>query len=104
MESIHNWRWLKRLAKALNTEYRYRYNRARDHGSYTVIRALREPCLPDIGLTELPQAMPERYRVPHDTVQAYRNYYIGEKKAFAHWTKRRRPPWFKLDKQKEHFR
>ncbi|HHS13264.1 MAG TPA: hypothetical protein ENN03_05790 [bacterium] len=44
------------------------------------------------GLTEFAQAMPEPYRVPGDPVQAYRNFYVGEKLRFARWT-RRRPAW-----------
>jgi len=54
-----------------------------------------------IGLTEFPQAMPEQYRVPGDPVQAYRNYYVGEKLPFARWTRRRKPFWIKQIAQQQ---
>ena len=93
-ESLRNWEWLRRLALCLNEEYRYRYDRQMDHRSAAVVMGLPVPPLEDRGLTEFAQAMPERYRVPGNAVQAYRNYYIGEKAFFATWTKRDPPPWF----------
>jgi hypothetical protein len=41
--------------------------------------------LPDIGLTTFAQAMPDEYK-NDDVVQAYRDYYNGEKAYFAKWT------------------
>jgi len=38
--------------------------------------------------------MPDAYRQPGDAVQAYRNYYVGEKHRFAKWTRRRPPKWY----------
>ena len=93
-QSIQNWRWLKKLAKALNDEFKYRYEHKSNHKSYHVIQQLKEPPLPMIGLTQHAQAMPDKYQVPHNAVLAYRNYYIGEKKKFATWKKRRKPNWF----------
>ena len=72
-DSIQNWRWLKKLALQLNQEYKYRYDRIRDHTSIKVIRSLAEPPLPSIGLTEYPQVMPNQLRINHNPVQAYRN-------------------------------
>ena len=93
-KSLSNWRWLCRLALALNQEYRYRYRTVSDHKSASVIRDLPLPELADIGLTEFAQAMPEQYKVPGDAVRAYRQFYIGEKAKFAKWTRRRPPVWF----------
>jgi hypothetical protein len=92
--SLANWKWLRRLTLRLNTEFRYRYRKSTDHASAEVARALSPPPLPDIGLTEFAQTMDERYKVPGDPVQAYRNFYIGEKSRFATWTRRRPPKWF----------
>jgi hypothetical protein len=47
----------------------------------------------DIGLTKFPQAMPDYCKMT-DSVQAYRKYYINEKKYFAKWTNRKVPSWF----------
>lgn len=93
--SLSNWLWLRGLALALNDEYRYRFESGRDHASAEVARSLPQPPIPDRGLTEFAQAMPDRYRVPADPVEAYRRFYIGEKAAFAAWTRRPVPDWFR---------
>lgn len=91
-ESLANWRYLKELAKALNDEYKYRFNHTNNHKSWDVIASLQEPPeLEDKGLTPFAQAMPEQYRVPGDAVKAYRQYYIGAKFHLAQWSKRRVP-------------
>ena len=93
-KSIQNWRWLKKLAKALNNEFKYRYQHHENHQSYNVIKELQEPPLPNIGLTQHAQAMPSKYKIPKNAVLAYRQYYIGEKKKLAFWKRRRKPEWF----------
>lgn len=92
--SLSNWRWLRNLGLALNAEYKYRYERESGHSSANVIAGLNPPPLEDIGLTPFAQAMPEAYREPGDAVQAYRNFYIAEKSAFAKWTRRQPPDWY----------
>lgn len=93
--SFANLQWLLQLAEALNREYQYRYRTSKDHGSLEVIDQIREMRFESIGLTAFAQAMPEAYKVPGDPVQAYRNFYVGEKLRFARWTRRRRPAWIK---------
>jgi hypothetical protein len=44
-------------------------------------------------LTEFAQAMPDSCKTD-DPVQAYRQYYIQEKKYMAKWTNREIPSWF----------
>jgi len=39
--------------------------------------------------------MPDQYK-SQDAVEAYRNYYLGEKAGFAKWTNREIPEWFTL--------
>jgi hypothetical protein len=92
--SLTNWKWLRRLTLELNREFTYRYRKHTDHESAVIVRALSLPPIPDVGLTEFAQAMPEMYRVPGDAVSAYRNFYVGEKARFAKWTRRRKPRWF----------
>ena len=94
-ESLGNWRWLHRLALALNDEYRYRFNKSVDHNSAVVVRGLPQPHLKDIGLTEFVQAMPDQYKIPGDPVSAYRRFYVEDKSRFATWTRRRAPRWFR---------
>jgi len=91
--SFANLQWLKKLARALNREYRYRYRTSEDHSSLAVVDQIKGMKFESTGLTDFPQAMPEQYKVPGDPVQAYRNFYVGEKLQFARWTRRRRPAW-----------
>ena len=91
--SYANLQWLKKLARALNREYRYRYRKSQDHASLAVIEHIDEMRFGSRGLTDFAQAVPEQYKVPEDPVQAYRNFYIGEKLKFARWTRRRKPEW-----------
>jgi hypothetical protein len=93
-QSLSNWLWLQRLALALNDEYRYRYRVSRDHTSAGIVRNLSPPQIDDPGLTEFAQAMPDKYKVPGNAVEAYRRFYVGEKSHFAKWTRRRSPKWF----------
>jgi hypothetical protein len=93
LNSLSNWRWLRELAYELNNEYKFRYNREEDHKSVQVIKDLKEPKIPDLGLTTFAQAMPEEFKDP-DAVQAYRKYYAGAKYKFATWRNREIPDWY----------
>lgn len=93
-ESYDNFIWLRDLAIALNEEYKYRYNKEVDHKSIAVLPKISHFKYPGIGLTEFPQAMPDIYKVEHDPIQAYRNFYKGDKSRFAKWTKREMPEWY----------
>ena len=93
-ESWDNFEWLAQLARALNTEYRYRYDRPVDHASIPVLEQIVEPQFESRGLTDFAQAMPQAYKAPGDAVTAYRSFYLGEKVRFAKWTRRREPAWW----------
>lgn len=92
-ESFDNFIWLKKLALALNKEYKYRFNKNTDHRSIAVLGEISGHRYEGTGLTEFVQAMPDQYKVPGDAVLAYRRFYLGEKMRFARWTKRRMPDW-----------
>lgn len=92
-ESYANLYWLKKLAIALNREYRYRYRKNKDHSSIEVLKQIKNMKFESTGMTAFPQAMPEQYKVAHYPVLAYRNYYVAEKLKFARWTRRKRPVW-----------
>ncbi|MBC8282988.1 MAG: hypothetical protein H8E32_04185 [Nitrospinae bacterium] len=94
MESLANWKWLRELSKALNEEYRFRFDRKVNHKSYDLICSLSLPKISDLGLTPFTQAMPDEYR-HKNPVKAYRKYYKGEKSSLFKWTKRPKPPWIK---------
>ncbi|HBD10578.1 MAG TPA: hypothetical protein DCZ13_00430 [Porticoccaceae bacterium] len=91
--SYANFLWLNELAVALNDEYRYRFNKDRDHSSIAVLSKIESLRYADFGLTEHAQAMPAKYKVAGDAVSAYRGFYRGEKHHFADWTRRPAPKW-----------
>ena len=92
-QSWQNFRWLGELTRALNAEYRYRFDRRVDHKSMAVLAAINDYRFDDRGLTEFAQAMPEQYKIRGDAVGAYRQFYRAEKMRFARWTHRRVPGW-----------
>ena len=94
VEASHdNFLWLLDLTRALNAEYRHRFQKEVDHRSMVVLDEIRGVRFPSCGLTPFAQAMPEAYKVPGDAVAAYRSFYLGEKMHFAVWTRRRKPFW-----------
>lgn len=94
-ESFDNFCWLKQLAIELNREFRWRYHKNTDHASIAVLAAIDHHRFASNGLLEFPQAMPDAYKVPGNAVAAYRQFYLAEKAAFARWTRRKPPAWFK---------
>lgn len=91
--SFDNFIWLRTLALALNSEYRYRFEGDTDHKSIAVLDAIADYSYDSQGLTEFAQAMPVQYKLQGDAVRAYRQFYLGEKMQFAKWTKRPVPHW-----------
>ena len=92
-QSFGNFIWLRKLALALNREYRFRFEKDIDHSSIYVINQISKYRYENQGLTEFAQAMPDKYKVPGNAVQAYRQFYVGDKMRFAKWTKRSVPEW-----------
>ena len=97
-ETDANYEWLFRLTQALCDEYYLRYGKAkgrhhkvRDSGLLAMLQ--RPPKnIPRGNLTQFAQAMPDEYKDP-DPVQAYKNYYLGEKTGFMQYTNREVPDW-----------
>jgi len=92
-ESFENFSWLKKLAIALNDEYRFRFEKETDHKSILILDEISNYSYDNRGLTEFAQAMPDKYKIPGNAVRAYRQFYLGEKMKFAKWTKRNIPEW-----------
>lgn len=97
----YHYNYLYKLFVALLDEYTYRYKKI--HSTSRLKEFLANP--PKNILYTMwygpPQAMPDQYKVSvvnyYDidaAVQAYRNYYNGDKSKFAKWTNRERPEWF----------
>lgn len=93
--SKENYEWLIKHGMALCKEYTKRYGRV--HKSQKVIEWCEHNYLkiefPDMGLTPFVQAMPEKYK-SEDTVESYRNYYMGDKRKIASWPPEGTPEWW----------
>lgn len=79
----------------LMKEYTFRYGKI--HKTSRLLPFLKHQpknILKSKELTEIPLAMPDKYKVKDDPIISYRNYYIGDKVFFAKWTKREIPKWF----------
>ena len=86
-----------KVFEALCDEYTYRYGKV--HQSDRLLRnMLRTPPsrLEDNGFKEPPQCMPDKYKVEGNSLQAYRNFYMGDKqwKGWrSEYKKRDKPKW-----------
>jgi hypothetical protein len=91
--SNNNYNWLMSLLQDLLQEYTYRYGKI--HATDRLVYWLRKPPanIPVGYFTQPTPAMPDEYKVP-DSIQSYRNYYIGAKKTMARWKKRPIPEWW----------
>ena len=91
-KSKQNWDWLITHGLSLCSEYTKRYSKI--HKSQKIIELAKklDVNLPNIGLTPFAQAMPIQYK-KHSAVDAYRAYYIGEKR-FAKWKFTEAPNWW----------
>ena len=90
-----NYMWLAEHTLELCYEYTRRYNKvhscegmAKWFCTYYPLRT------PDGDLTPFAQAMPEEFKVPSDSVAAYRKYYIGAKSKIAKWKYTNPPDWY----------
>lgn len=91
--SNNNYNWLYAHFLALLDEYTYRYGKV--HKCASLVDALRSPPRNiDVGyLTQVTPAMPDEYKVPHNSVESYRNYYRSGKTHLHKYTKRSPPLW-----------
>lgn len=94
--SLDNYQWLCALGLELCTEYTYRYGKI--HKTQAHLEWLSAHCppgLPDLGVTTLPQAMPNEYKNPN-AITAYRTYYLENKlmiRGIVRYTRRPPPPF-----------
>ena len=97
MASKANYNWHYEHFLELCSEFTYRFKK--EHLTYTKLRDVLKAAttnIPDIELTEFPQAMSHypQCMVDGNPIQAYRNYYHVAK-GFAKWVKgREAPSWW----------
>ena len=78
----------------LSKEYTRRYGKV--HASWSKLNWILG--FPPHNITQKkwedpPQCMPDEYKST-DTIEAYRNYYMGEKSHFCSWKNRPTPTWY----------
>lgn len=93
-QSEQNYRWLFGLFCVLLEEYTYRYGKT--HACTRLMTTLARPPKNidmDAPFTEPTPAMPDDYKVAGDSIQSYKNYYIGDKQRMFSWKNRSVPSW-----------
>ena len=88
--------WLYLLFMAICDEYTFRYGKIHktDANLRNPLRLLPEN-IPHISVfEEPPQAVTPECKIPGNAIQAYRNYYMKEKRHIASWKKRGPPEWW----------
>jgi hypothetical protein len=92
-QSDTNYKWLHNLLKDLCEEYTHRYGKIHKVQRTNLLDKLSNlPKSIAIGkFTEPTPAMPEKYIIPNDSIQSYRNYYNFEKRHLFGWRNRSIP-------------
>jgi hypothetical protein len=89
-----HYRWLFTLWVELMDEYTYRYGK--NHACERLFGYLNKPPT-NIefggGFDEPTPAMPDQYKVAGNSIQSYKNYYLGDKRRMFSWKKRNQPSW-----------
>jgi hypothetical protein len=93
-KSYENYVWLYQLFIELMKEYTYRYGK--NHACERLADALYTPpthIAKGVGFSEPTPAMPDHYKVHNNSIQSYKNYYLGDKQRMFSWKKRETPSW-----------
>ena len=95
-KSYENYEWLHTLLVNLCEEYTYRYGKIHKIEQDGLLDRLfvKPNNIPlGVGFTEPTPAMPDIYKVTGDSIQSYKNYYLGEKTRMFSWKNRSQPTW-----------
>jgi hypothetical protein len=94
-QNQQNYIWLSQLLHRLCKEYTHRYGKIHKVEREGLLEELYNwPMNIPMGeFTEPTPAMPDEYKVSGDSIQSYKNYYIGDKKRMFSWKNRETPSW-----------
>ena len=95
-QSVANYMWLAEMLEELCKEYSYRYGKIHKVESIGLMQTLKNNFpknLPEGHWTEPTPAMPDNYKVAGDSIQSYKNYYLGDKTRMFSWKNRETPSW-----------
>ena len=100
-ESNSNYRWLARLLESCCLEYTYRYgkmHKVQSSGLMMTLLLYTPKNIANKAFTDPTPAMPDECKVPGDSLQSYRNYYVMNKGHLWSWkgkiNSRQQPQWF----------
>jgi Pyrimidine dimer DNA glycosylase len=100
-ETAGNYHWLYKLLTSLCDEYTYRYGKVHKCESTGLVNELQYAPRRINSLDQFTgptPAMPDHCKVPNDSLQSYRNYYVMEKGRMWSWkgkiNSRNEPKWF----------
>lgn len=96
-ESRNNYIWLSQLLTELCDEYTHRYGKVHKCQATSLLSTLQQPPvnIADHEFTEPTPAMPVEFKVDGDSVQSYKNYYLGAKTRMFSWRNRQVPDFVK---------
>ena len=95
-ETEDNYMWHHKLMGFLLDEYTLRYHRThKSEAVWSWLMLNRPLTFSNQGLQAFPICMKEDYKISHDPVDCYREYYIKDKVRFAKW-KTQPPPWWHI--------
>lgn len=94
-QSRENYIWLWQLFRDLCAEYTYRYGRTHATERLVEVLSVVPSNIGDSNFTEPTPAMPDDYKVAGNSIQSYKNYYLGDKQRMFSWKKRETPNWIR---------
>jgi hypothetical protein len=93
-QSNNNYNWLYCMFISLMKEYTYRYGKTHACDKLASFLCHTPRNIPVGYFTPPPPAMPDKYKIPNDSIRSYHAYYINDKSRFAKWKNRTIPMWY----------
>jgi hypothetical protein len=93
-DTSENYQWTLELFAACCDEYKRRYGKVHQTWEKLALSIHKPPANITRGsMNDIPLCMPDKYKVDCP-VESYRNFYRGDKRAFAKWKNTDTPWWF----------
>ena len=98
-DNSDNYTWLYNLWHNLLDEYTYRYGKIHSADRMKTCFAMLPSNIPRVTkqFYEPTPAMPDKYKVANNSIESYKNYYLGDKQHLASWKKRDVPSWYVIN-------
>ena len=92
-QSKSNYMWLCKLGLQLCKEFEHRFHKKHKTKDVILWCLQNIPVFKDSEMTPFAQAMPDEFK-SSDAIEAYRNYYMIDKRHLADWGNRPAPEWW----------